>query len=225
MPKFMKALAVVLLILMLIGSFILGDTYKVPNQRSLYGTVEYQYNAAIALYGVILSFIVFGLLYSIGYALERLDGIWAETSKTNQILAENAAHHSHDDSAPEQNVKRAFAPTSQATAPRSSLDESHTPTTVSVQEPEARDEKEYIVNRSQSEIVCPNCQTKQKSNRLVCFYCGAHFKSSDQDNSDQTVSVTRKNFTFSCPLCGCDQSSRNDVCQQCGVHFTETTQA
>ena len=65
MPRFMKSLAVIILLVMLIGSFILGNVFA----------IDRQYNTILALSGVLTSVLTFALLYSIGYAIECLNDI------------------------------------------------------------------------------------------------------------------------------------------------------
>jgi len=74
MPKFIKALAVILLILMVIGSFALGNLYpKIVQPISKYGYPKTEYNFSLAITGVLISTIVFAMLYAIGYAIERVN--------------------------------------------------------------------------------------------------------------------------------------------------------
>lgn len=64
MVKFLKTLAIVLLISTIIGSFVLADGY--------YG---YGINWAVVLIGVVSAAVLFALFFSIGVALETLNTI------------------------------------------------------------------------------------------------------------------------------------------------------
>jgi len=48
---------------------------------------------------------------------------------------------------------------------------------------EAPDKKEIKIDRTQLEISCPNCGTKQASNRSVCYHCGVQFIDAEKNDT------------------------------------------
>lgn len=91
-----------------------------------------------------------------------------------------------------------------------------------------------IVDRKQPWIVCPVCQTSQRSDRSLCWHCNAVFvdqlplNSPDDaptpapDNSALQVSVNRTGLRLRCPICGESQASNRVNCLRCKVQFIDT---
>ncbi|MEA5017050.1 MAG: hypothetical protein VB099_21085 [Candidatus Limiplasma sp.] len=149
MADIIKALAVILLLVLVIFSIMLGDA---------------QHNTWLAIGGCISAIIFVAPLYLLGYVLGLLQAIQANTFKTaeaNAACSEILAHVLEKMKATS-DVQPAALPTSVA-EPLSATQVFDKALGVAQ------------IDRSQEIIACPACGTNQKSNRNVCFRCGIKF--------------------------------------------------
>ena len=167
MAKFMQTMAVIILILATIGSFVMGNTFGMP---TLYG--ERTYNWTVAISGLLASAISFGILYSIGCILELLETIQHQLrrndqmpellkevvsvlSKTNQGQPESTASK---DCSPE----NSSSPLRSVTRPADKL-------------PAWRTHTSAIHKNNYNKMRCPKCDMSQSASLSFCTYCGEKF--------------------------------------------------
>ena len=163
MGGFIKSVATIILILSIIGSFVLGNTYATVVESSYSYRSTRTYNWALAITSAILSVIPFCLLYAVGCVLDLLteirDGI--KEGNTAPAWASSIVE------------QLKTAPQVEATIPEPE------PEPPAPQEPVAveNDRPVYEIDRSTEVITCPSCGLCQKSNRDFCFRCEAIFLS------------------------------------------------
>ena len=160
MAQFMKTLAIILLVLMLAASLALGNMLAAQTR---YAT---QYNWAVFWGCLLSSSIIFGLLYSVGCILKELSEMRAHLLRLNETNSSMAKLL--QSLVPEKKDENENAEKPEVSAPLLC-----TPTEGEI--------PVYLVDRSIPHISCPACGDLQKSDRSVCFRCGAMFIDKEQE--------------------------------------------
>lgn len=168
MPKFIKGLSIIILLVLVVLSLVLADVFKIAVEVGYYSKrIEMQYNTWLAVGGCILAIIIATPMYILGYVLSLLGAIQvsaAETAKSSTACAALLAE-----------IKALEKPLLPRTEERLSGKENAAT---------------YKIDRSAYAISCPACGFAQKSDRNVCFECGAVFVHDDEtaNLASETVS-------------------------------------
>ncbi len=154
MGKILKALAIVILVLGLIGAIVLGNVYGVYGTSLNY--LEKSFNWAVFLYGVLVAALAFGLIFAIGEIVDALQKGNTHLAQLNNRVEEMEKQLRRGSGGQMPNVK------AQESIPKT-----------------YRDQQVYVKPDSAT-IACPQCGRTNKGNRTVCWECGVHFVNEDK---------------------------------------------
>ena len=163
---------------------------------SLLGNELFLAGVLVLIVGPIVSWISSWLLYAFGELVEKTVENEANTSAILKLLNNQAK-------APKAVIPQAVAPQTQPSNSQSSPSTAVQPVTAPVNSGAALDPAE-ATSAEDGEIICPNCNTKQKSTRRVCWSCGQKFLGKGDPNAP-----------FRCGKCGQD-GPYEGPCPSCG---------
>lgn len=235
-----KTWANVVFIIGLIGSILGGILVMTVGSYSYYGASSsggFLSGLLVMAAGCLGSFLSALLLYAVGTVVESTESVNAQMMNIQKTIAEIRSAMQANAGDSNREADRPNAPFVQpAEGNQSGLREqaaSPVPKKPALSVHEENGQQYVIVDRKQPWIVCPVCQTSQRSDRSLCWHCNAVFV--DQlpydplnaasvavpDNSAIQISIDRSGLRLRCPLCGENQPSNHERCQKCKVQFID----
>jgi len=225
--KKIQNLATVILLIGIFLSIIVGVVVLSMDSLMIDSGIKTLYGLLIIIAGSVLSWINYLLLYAFGEITENTTALRQRVD----VLAATALEQRKELTSIRECIR---TPEHEETnPPPAESDQKHTEREKTAPAEPPVTVHEVVVKRTEPLIVCPNCGTRQASNRSVCFRCGLRFTDIPVEPDPQTpsgdapnhkgehVRVDRTMLTLACPLCGERQISNSENCRKCGAVFDD----